>query len=57
MRDSRSRLVNLIARQNGLDKATLLKFELEGLRDCNHPVFEVPAPDRAVGPANCNRGW
>lgn len=57
MRDSRSRLVNLIALQNGLGKAKLLKFKLEGLRDCNHPVFEVPAPDRVVRPANCNCGW
>jgi hypothetical protein len=39
MRDSRSRLVNLIACQNGCDKAKLLNFKLEWLRDCNDRVF------------------
>jgi hypothetical protein len=39
MRDSRSRLVNLIACQSDQDKAKLLNFNPEWLRDCNDRRF------------------
>ena len=57
MRDSRSRLVNLIACQNGCDKAKLLNFKLEWLRDCNDRGFgkrraRTAFPEAAPGGAD-----